>query len=171
MRLCREIVGHGNLTRKREIAVTCSPACVSGYSQSLNLRCSITIARFQGVNDEGSRQKLGQHPQHRRFPPAEKYAMLNMARAGSLKMFLFDNNDAEMREAYRRAQAKFRYVWRGLVWERRRIVPALDLARVKAYFTDGEAPPKADGQPQAEQTGLEASTPMDRRFMERCRIH
>ncbi len=54
------------------------------------------------------------------------------------KVFLFDNSDPEMQRAYENARATFRYFWREVNWERRRIVPALDLACVKAPFSDGE---------------------------------
>lgn len=63
-------------------------------------------------------------------------------------VFFFDNNDPEMQQAYRAAQASFRYFWRELSWERRRIIPALDMTLVKLPFTDG---PRTDGNPEFEQ--------------------
>jgi uncharacterized protein YegJ (DUF2314 family) len=69
------------------------------------------------------------------------------------KVFLFDGSDPEMHRAHENARANFRYFWRELHWERRRIVPGLDLASVKAPFTDG--PEAADsGNPQAEHMWL-----------------
>lgn len=62
--------------------------------------------------------------------------------------FLFDNENPKMQEAYRAAQASFRYFWRELSWERRRIVPALNMTLVKLPFTDG---PQADGNSEFEQ--------------------
>jgi uncharacterized protein YegJ (DUF2314 family) len=63
----------------------------------------------------------------------------------SSPVFLFDNSDPQMQEAYRKARATFRYFWREMAWERRRIVPALDLACVKAPFSDpGPAEPQRD---------------------------
>lgn len=59
-------------------------------------------------------------------------------------IFFFDNNDPEMQRAYARAQETFRYFWREMSWEYRRIVPALDLACVKAPFSDDEGNPKAE---------------------------
>lgn len=41
-----------------------------------------------------------------------------------------------MDEAARRARATFKYFWRELSWEMRRIVPGLDLAAVKLAFSD-----------------------------------
>jgi hypothetical protein len=41
---------------------------------------------------------------------------------------MFDDSDPEMQRAYESARATFRFFWRELAWERRRIVPALDLA-------------------------------------------
>ena len=54
------------------------------------------------------------------------------------KVFMFDNSDPEMQEAYENARANFRYFWREVAWERRRIIPALGMACVKAPFSDGE---------------------------------
>ena len=51
---------------------------------------------------------------------------------------MFSGDDEEMVQASLRAQETFRYLWREVDWERRRIVPALDLACVKAPFSDGE---------------------------------
>src|SRR5688572_18551896 len=52
-------------------------------------------------------------------------------------VFHFNNDDPEMQKAYARARANFKYFWREVSWERRRIVPALDMACVKAAFSDG----------------------------------
>lgn len=57
---------------------------------------------------------------------------------------MFDAEDPEMKRAYKEAQASFRYFWRELSWERRRIIPCLDMAMVKLPFTDG---PRTDGKP------------------------
>jgi len=40
----------------------------------------------------------------------------------------------EMIEAFKKAQETFRYFWRELYWESRRIVPALDFAFIKVAF-------------------------------------
>jgi uncharacterized protein YegJ (DUF2314 family) len=63
-------------------------------------------------------------------------------------VFMFDERDPEMQQAYLAAQSSFRYFWRELSWERRRIVPGLDMAMVKVPFTDG---PRTDGNPDFEQ--------------------
>lgn len=63
---------------------------------------------------------------------------------------LFDDDDPEMQRAYLDARANFRYFWREVAWERRRIVPALDLACVKAPFSDGEQGGRGDGNPRVE---------------------
>jgi uncharacterized protein YegJ (DUF2314 family) len=57
-------------------------------------------------------------------------------------VFNFDDRDPAMQLAYDAAQRTFKYFWRELSWERRRIVPGLDMAMVKLPFTDG---PRADG--------------------------
>jgi uncharacterized protein YegJ (DUF2314 family) len=61
-----------------------------------------------------------------------------MSESQPSKVFLFDDSDPEMQRAYENARATFRYFWREIAWERRRIVPALGLACVKAPFSDGE---------------------------------
>lgn len=65
------------------------------------------------------------------------------------KVFMFDNSDPEMQQAYENARANFRYFWREMSWERRRIIPALTLACVKAPFSDGEQA-KRDKNPEVE---------------------
>src|SRR3954468_8398978 len=61
---------------------------------------------------------------------------------------MFDASDPEMQQASRSAQDSFRYFWRELSWERRRIVPGLDMTMVKLPFTDG---PRTDGKSEFEQ--------------------
>lgn len=46
------------------------------------------------------------------------------------------NLDAAMEHAYTEARATFRFLWRELTWEYRRIIPALELAGVKVPFSD-----------------------------------
>jgi uncharacterized protein len=53
-------------------------------------------------------------------------------------VFIFDSSDPEMMEAHNRARDTFRYFYRELSWEARRIIPGLDLACVKVAFTDGD---------------------------------
>jgi uncharacterized protein YegJ (DUF2314 family) len=57
-------------------------------------------------------------------------------------IFMFDGADPAMQQAHEAAQQTFKYFWRELSWERRRIVPGLDMAMVKLPFTDG---PRTDG--------------------------
>lgn len=61
---------------------------------------------------------------------------------------MFDSEDPAMQQAYRSARSSFRYFWRELSWEHRRIVPGLDMAMVKFPFTDG---PRSDGNAEYEQ--------------------
>jgi uncharacterized protein YegJ (DUF2314 family) len=62
-------------------------------------------------------------------------------------IFMFDAADPAMKHAYEKAQQSFKYFWRELSWEHRRIVPGLDMAMVKLPFTDG---PRTDGKPDYE---------------------
>lgn len=66
------------------------------------------------------------------------------------QVFLFDRGDPEMQRAYEQARATFRYFWREIAWERRRIVGALDLAYVKAPFSDNK-----QGVPASNQSDVE----------------
>jgi uncharacterized protein YegJ (DUF2314 family) len=61
---------------------------------------------------------------------------------------LYEGDDPDMQRAYEQARASFRYFWREVAWERRRIVPALDLACVKAPFSDGESSGRTDDNPE-----------------------
>lgn len=51
-------------------------------------------------------------------------------------IFRSRGDDPEMEQAAASARQNFRYFWREMAWERRRIVPGLDLAAVKASFSD-----------------------------------
>lgn len=62
-------------------------------------------------------------------------------------VFMFDGDDAAMQQAYAAAKQSFKYFWRELSWEARRIVPGLEMSMVKLPFTDG---PRTDGQPEYE---------------------
>ncbi len=56
-------------------------------------------------------------------------------------IFFADGENPKMIEAYKKAQETFKYFWRELSWEYRRIIPGLDVACVKLAFTqeiDGE---------------------------------
>lgn len=70
------------------------------------------------------------------------------------KVFMFDNDDPEMQRAYENARASFRYFWREVAWERRRIVPGLDLACVKAPFSDGDQKERNSDGPEVEHMWL-----------------
>lgn len=59
-------------------------------------------------------------------------------------IFFAKGDSPEMIAAFEQAQATFKYFWRELSWEYRRIVPGLDLACVKVAFTqqvEGRAEP------------------------------
>ncbi|MDM1384419.1 DUF2314 domain-containing protein [Myroides marinus] len=59
-------------------------------------------------------------------------------------IFYAKGDDPILVEAYKKAQDSFKYFWRELTWEYRRIVPGLDMASVKVAFTqevEGEDEP------------------------------
>lgn len=60
-----------------------------------------------------------------------------MADSGSSKVVFAGRDDAAMQRAFASARETFRHFWRELSWEKRRIVPGLDFAYVKAAFADG----------------------------------
>jgi len=74
---------------------------------------------------------------------------LAMSESQSSQVFMFDNSDPEMQRAYEAARLTFRYFWREVAWERRRIIPGLDLACVKAAFSDRQKE-RSDGAPSTE---------------------
>lgn len=53
------------------------------------------------------------------------------------------NDDPEMDQAAAKARKAFRFFWREMAWEQRRIVPGLELAAVKVSFAD---PPEIQAQ-------------------------
>jgi uncharacterized protein YegJ (DUF2314 family) len=69
-----------------------------------------------------------------------------MSEGNASPVYFGDNSDPELQRAYERARATFRYLWRELSWERRRILPALDMAAIKAPFSD-EATDETDSPP------------------------
>lgn len=77
-----------------------------------------------------------------------------MSESARSHITMVDSSDPEMRSAVEQARATFRYFWREIAWERRRIVPALDLACVKAPFSDGDDAKRAKGQPDVEEMWL-----------------
>ncbi|MCC9603611.1 DUF2314 domain-containing protein [Stieleria sp. JC731] len=56
--------------------------------------------------------------------------------AASAPVFSSPSDDKEMEQASQKARHSFRFFWREMSWERRRIVPALELAAVKGTFRD-----------------------------------
>jgi uncharacterized protein YegJ (DUF2314 family) len=77
-----------------------------------------------------------------------------MSKSRPSKVFLFDNDDPEMQAAYQSARATFRYFWREVSWERRRIIPALDVACVKSPFSDGGKRSRPGDKPDVEHMWL-----------------
>lgn len=51
-------------------------------------------------------------------------------------IFSAPSEDAEMDQAAAKARQTFRYFWREMAWEQRRIIPGLELAAVKGKFSD-----------------------------------
>lgn len=51
------------------------------------------------------------------------------------KIFWIDGEDPQMIAAYQQAQSTFKYCWRELSWESRRIVPGLDFGYAKIAFS------------------------------------
>lgn len=59
-------------------------------------------------------------------------------------VFYAPDSDPAMQRAKQQARDTFRYFWRELAWEQRRIVPALDLAAVKVAFRDEDGDAQDD---------------------------
>ncbi len=56
--------------------------------------------------------------------------------SSSSPIFRSPGEDKEMEAAGAKARQTFRYFWREIAWERRRIIPGLELAAIKASFSD-----------------------------------
>lgn len=54
---------------------------------------------------------------------------------------VFKNESAEMLQAFQHAQDNFKYFWREMYWEYRRIVPAFDIAYAKITFSQETSDP------------------------------
>lgn len=78
-------------------------------------------------------------------------------------VFYAQSEDQEMDQAVVRAVASFKYLWRELTWEYRRIVPALELSAIKAAFKDSE-----DGLDAVEHMWLPTSSSMASSSAPRC---
>ena len=87
-----------------------------------------------------------------------------MSESQPSRVFMFDDSDPEMQRANENARATFRYFWREVAWERRRIIPALDLACVKAPFSDGEQGRRTPNTPEVEQMWM-SEVDFDGRFV------
>ena len=68
---------------------------------------------------------------------------------------LIKGDDKDIEQASAHARATFKYFWRELYWERRRIVPGLGLAVIKLAFTDGM---RNDGNPEVEHMWVDEVT-------------
>lgn len=77
-----------------------------------------------------------------------------MSTAQPSQVFMADGGDPEMQRAYEQARDSFRYFWREIAWDRRRIVPALELAAFKAPFTDDASRPGSGDAPEVEHMWL-----------------
>jgi len=53
-----------------------------------------------------------------------------------MPIYFVSSDEDYMQRAFEQARESFKYFWRELYWERRRIVPMLDYAMVKICFLD-----------------------------------
>jgi|CXWL01.1.fsa_nt_gi uncharacterized protein YegJ (DUF2314 family) len=70
------------------------------------------------------------------------------------QIYFVADKDPEMQHAIERARETFRYFWRELAWEHRRIIPGLSLAAVKVPFSDPPAIQRDKEEPAVEQMWL-----------------
>ncbi len=66
-------------------------------------------------------------------------------------IYTMSGDDPEMADASRKARQSFKYFWRELSWEYRRIVPGLDVAAVKSSFANED---QDNGEPECEHMWL-----------------
>ena len=65
-------------------------------------------------------------------------------------IYMVEEDDPEMQRAVEKARRTFRFFFRELSWEKRRVVPGLDLASLKIAFTEREPADTGDA-PEGEQ--------------------
>lgn len=71
------------------------------------------------------------------------------------RLVITEGNDPELQQASQTSRETFRHFWRELSWERRRVIPGLEMAMVKLPFTDG---PRTDGNPEYEHMWIDDVT-------------
>ena len=77
---------------------------------------------------------------------------MNQDASGNQPIFKHESDDPAIVNESKQARQTFRYFWRELCWERRRIIPGLDLSAIKVAFSDGvQAVATSQDQPQVEQ--------------------
>ena len=70
-----------------------------------------------------------------------------MSNSNDAPVFIFNNEEPKMQRAIEKARETFGFFWREIAWNRRRIIPALDMACVKAPFFD---PPESGNMDEVE---------------------
>lgn len=70
------------------------------------------------------------------------------------QVYRVEDKDPDMQRAIEQARSTFRYFWRELAWEQRRIIPGLSLAAVKVPFSDPPEIEHDDDEPSVEQMWL-----------------
>jgi len=70
------------------------------------------------------------------------------------QVYFVKDKDPEMQRAIERARESFRYFWRELAWEQRRIIPGLSLSAVKVPFSDPPEVQHDEDEPTVEQMWL-----------------
>jgi uncharacterized protein YegJ (DUF2314 family) len=87
-----------------------------------------------------------------------------MSVAQRSQVFLAADDDAEMQPAYEQARGSFRYLWREIAWDQRRIAPVLVMAAIKAALTDDASGPGNGDAPELEHMWL-SDVDVDREFV------
>jgi uncharacterized protein YegJ (DUF2314 family) len=68
-------------------------------------------------------------------------------------VFMFEGNNPDMLKANKSARITFKYFWREIYWERKRIVPSLDMAIIKLPFWDKNTEKHDENNPKAPRLG------------------
>jgi uncharacterized protein YegJ (DUF2314 family) len=76
--------------------------------------------------------------------------VININNSEDREILWSDASDPEMEHAYQKARETFKFFWRELFWEYRRIVPSFDLALVKLPFSDEKISQKENKNPSVE---------------------
>lgn len=96
--------------------------------------------KLRGKKNQDQTSKAAEHSKDSAIKPAAEHDPQSAANTGAdsaeqegLSPY-YISESPQMLEAYEKARSSFKYFWREMSWEHRRIVPAVEVSSVKAMF-------------------------------------